>query len=99
MRVQQYYQQWQEKGLFLFFLPPYSPQMNRIEDEWLHLKRDELAGRVFEDEYDLSVAIRKGIEAYLATIILADCDNYNTLKNRKRFFLRVNYAKHHKALF
>ncbi|BAZ21376.1 putative transposase [Kalymmatonema gypsitolerans NIES-4073] len=26
--------------------------MNRIEDEWLHLKRDELAGRVFEDEYE-----------------------------------------------
>lgn len=25
--------------LLLFFLPPYSPQMNRIEDEWLHLKR------------------------------------------------------------
>jgi len=27
------------KGRRLFFLPPYSPQMNRIEDEWLHLKR------------------------------------------------------------
>ncbi|WP_442994305.1 transposase [Scytonema sp. PRP1] len=25
--------------LYIFFLPPYSPQMNRIEDEWLHLKR------------------------------------------------------------
>ncbi|GAC1450587.1 MAG: hypothetical protein NVSMB70_19390 [Chamaesiphon sp.] len=37
--------------------------MNRIEDEWLHLKRDELAGRIFEDEYDLSVALRQGIEA------------------------------------
>lgn len=27
--------------------------MNRIEDEWLHLKRDELAGQVFEDEYEV----------------------------------------------
>jgi putative transposase len=30
--------------------------MNRIEDEWLHLKRDELASRVFEDEYDLALS-------------------------------------------
>jgi putative transposase len=61
--VNQRIEQWQRQGLLLFFLPPHSPQMNRIEDEWLHLKRDELAGRVFEDEYDLSIAIRDGIEA------------------------------------
>ncbi len=36
--------------------------MNRIEDEWLHLKRDELACRVFEDEFDLAMAIIAGIE-------------------------------------
>lgn len=56
-------QRWQALGLFLFFLPPYSPQMNRIEDEWLHLKRDELSARVFEDEYDLALAIQHGIQA------------------------------------
>ena len=54
---------WQQQGLLLFFLPPYSPQMNRIEDEWLHLKRDELASRVFEDEFDLAIAIIDGMEA------------------------------------
>jgi transposase len=43
---------WQQQGLYLFFLPPYSPQLNRIEDEWLHLKRDELSGQVFDNEYD-----------------------------------------------
>ncbi len=48
--------------LSLFFLPPYSPEMNRIEDTWLHLKRQELGGRVFEDEYDLALAIIEGIE-------------------------------------
>ena len=36
--------------------------MNRIEQQWLHLKRDELASRVFEDEYDLALAIIAGIE-------------------------------------
>jgi putative transposase len=28
----------------------------------LHLKRDELAGRVFEDEYELAITIIEGIE-------------------------------------
>lgn len=53
---------WSKQGLVLFFLPPYSPEMNRIEEQWLHLKRQELAGRVFDDEYDLSLAIIQGLE-------------------------------------
>lgn len=59
---QQKQQQWQQQGLILFFLPPYSPQMNRIEEEWLHLKRDELASQVFEDEVDLADAIIEALE-------------------------------------
>lgn len=53
---------WQEQGLLIFFLPPYSPQMNRIEDEWLHLKREEFATRLFDDEYDLVIAVIDAIE-------------------------------------
>lgn len=41
--VQQHWQDWQAQGLYVFFLPPHSPQINRIEDEWLHLKYDKLA--------------------------------------------------------
>ena len=52
---------WSKQGLIIFSLPPYSPEMNRIEDQWLHLKRQELAGRVFEDEYDLVLAIIQGV--------------------------------------
>ena len=37
--------------------------MNRIEDEWLHLKQDELAERVFEGKYDLAIAIKQGLQA------------------------------------
>ena len=59
--ARQQHQRWQQQGLYVFFLPPYSPQMNRIEDEWLHLLRDELAGQVFEDEYELAIAIIDGI--------------------------------------
>ena len=37
--------------------------MNRIEDEWHQLKTHEIAGRMFEDEYDLALAIMSGMEA------------------------------------
>lgn len=60
--VQSFWQQWQQMGLFIFFLPPYSPQMNRIEDEWLHLKRHELASQLFEHEYDLALVLIDAIE-------------------------------------
>lgn len=55
--------QWQEKGLYLFFLPPYCSQMNRIEDQWHQLKTHEIAGQMFDNNYDLAVAIIDGMEA------------------------------------
>lgn len=60
--VKSYWQQWHDQGLIIFFLPPYSPQMNRLEDEWLHLKREELASQLFDDEYDLAKALIDIIE-------------------------------------
>lgn len=60
--VKKSHQNWLKQGLIVFFLPPYSPEMNRIEDTWLHLKRQELGGYVFEDEYDLALAIIDGIK-------------------------------------
>lgn len=61
--VKQHWQRWQSWGLFIFFLPPYTPQMNRIEDEWLHLKRDELSSRVFEDEYIVAMTLIAAIDS------------------------------------
>lgn len=46
----------------MFFLPPYCSDMNRIEDQWHQLKAHELVGRMFEDEYDLSMAVIKGMQ-------------------------------------
>lgn len=54
---------WERLGLYIFFLPKYCSEMNRIETEWLRLKADELAGQMFEDEYDLALAVIEGIEA------------------------------------
>jgi putative transposase len=56
------YKRWEEQGLYIFLLPTYSPELNRIENEWQRIKEDELAGRMFEDEYDLSMAVIEAIE-------------------------------------
>lgn len=37
--------------------------MNPIELEWQHLKKDELAGKMFEDELDLPYSVIDGVEA------------------------------------
>jgi len=54
--------QWRESGLSLFFLPPYCSEMNPIEIEWLHVKRDELCGAMFESAKALKAAVVAGLE-------------------------------------
>jgi len=61
--VQQQWERWLELGLFIFFLPKYCSQTNPIEGQWHQLKTHELAGRMFEDEYDLAIAVMAGMEA------------------------------------
>ncbi|AFY81179.1 IS630 family transposase [Oscillatoria acuminata] len=63
LEVQNKWPSWEEKGLYIFLLPKYCSEMNEIELEWQHLKRDELAGRMFEDELDLAYAVMAGVEA------------------------------------
>lgn len=55
--------EWEEKGLFLFQLPPYCSEMNPIELEWQHLKRDELSGQMFDSEDDLAFAIQSALNS------------------------------------
>ena len=56
------YDKWSKQGLYIFLLPSYSPELNRIENEWQRIKEDELAGQMFEDEYELSLAVIRAIE-------------------------------------
>ena len=58
----QRWSQWQEQGLFIFFLPPYCSQMNRIEEQWHQLKTHEIAGQMFDNNYDLAISIIDGME-------------------------------------
>ncbi len=37
--------------------------MNRIEEQWHQLKTHEIAGRMFEDVYDLAHAIIDGMDS------------------------------------
>ncbi|NES93150.1 transposase, partial [Okeania sp. SIO2B9] len=39
--VQQLWSKWESQGLYIFFLPKYCSEMNPIELEWKHLKKDE----------------------------------------------------------
>ena len=61
LKVRKRHSYWEKQGLLIFFQASYNPQMNRMEDQWLHLKRDELRGRVFEDEYELVEGIIEGM--------------------------------------
>jgi putative transposase len=57
-----YWQAWQEQGLYLFFLPPCCSEMNPIEGQWHQLKTHEIAGELFDNEYDLAMAVMTGME-------------------------------------
>jgi putative transposase len=61
--VQQLWSSWESQGLYIFFLPKYCSEMNPIELEWQHLKNDELAGKMFDDELDLAYAVIDGVQA------------------------------------
>lgn len=61
--VQPKLSEWESKGLYIFFLPKYCSQMNRIESEWQKIKIHELAGQMFEDELDLAYAVMDAIAA------------------------------------
>lgn len=55
-------QSWEQRGLLVFFLPRYCSQMNQIETEWHQLKTHEIAGQMFDNEYDLAMAVIAGME-------------------------------------
>lgn len=60
--TQQKWAAWEAQGLYMFFLPAYCSEMNPIEGEWQHLKRDELRGEMFESEAELAYHVVEGLE-------------------------------------
>jgi putative transposase len=47
----------------IFFLPPYCSEMNLIETQWRQLKAHEIAGQMFDNEYDLAMTVIEGMES------------------------------------
>ena len=53
---------WSEQGLLLFFLPAYCSELNDIETQWHQLKAHEIAGQMFDNEYDLAMTVIQGMQ-------------------------------------
>lgn len=60
---------WQTKGLFLRYLPPYSPQLNPIEALWRVLKGFLLPRRLYASLIDLKEAVFAALTLLDAVIL------------------------------
>jgi transposase len=51
-------------GIYLYYLPPYSPELNRIEAVFKQVKHHEMPTRSFTTRADLRKAVEDGFETY-----------------------------------
>ena len=51
-------------GIFLYYLPAYSPELNRIEPVFKPIKHHEMPTRSFTTKADLRIAVEEGFETY-----------------------------------
>jgi transposase len=54
---------WQQRGLFLFYLPRYSPHLNIVEVLWRKLKYEWLTAKDYETGETLRYAVRLALKA------------------------------------
>ena len=62
-RVQECREFWQQRGLFLFFLPPYSPHLNIVEVLWRKLKYQWLRPQDYLETDALFYQVRQALAA------------------------------------
>lgn len=58
-KVQQLIPYWQQRGLYLFFLPPYSPHLNLIERLWKEMKARYLIVEDYQSADHLFYALNR----------------------------------------
>ena len=63
-----------KRGIYLYYLPPYSPELNRIEPVFKQVKHHEMPTRSFATRSDLRKAVEDGFESYRRRL-QAKCDN------------------------
>lgn len=59
---------WQRRGLFLFYLPRYSPHLNIVETLWRKLKYEWLTATDYETRETLCYAVRLALKAVGASL-------------------------------
>lgn len=57
--LQQKIEQWQEQNLFIFFLPPYCPHLNKIETLWRKVKYEWLQPKDYRSLPLLKAALKE----------------------------------------
>lgn len=62
--VQEKIELWEKQGLFIFYLPPYSPHLNFIEILWRKMKVEWLLPKDFENKQSLHKAINHILKQY-----------------------------------
>ena len=70
-------QQWQLQGLYLFFLPRYSPHLNLIETLWRKIKYEWLQAKHYESASILKQAIFQIIRKYDHEFCINFSKNFN----------------------
>lgn len=55
---------WQQRGLFIFYLPTYSPHLNIAETVWRKLKYEWLAPTDYEDGQRLRYTVKQALNAF-----------------------------------
>lgn len=50
-------EKWQDQGLYIFYLPAYSPHLNRIETLWRHTKYRWIKPQDYKDLNTLKIAL------------------------------------------
>ena len=69
---------WQQKGLFVFFLPPYSPHLNIAETLWRHLKKFWIAPEDYIEKDNLFFAVNRALAA-VGTLLSVDFSPFNAI--------------------
>src|SRR6185369_5761142 len=52
------------QGIYLYYLPAYSPELNRIEPVFKQVKHHEMSVRSYTSKIDLRKAVEEGFDAY-----------------------------------
>lgn len=60
---------WEARGLYLRYLPPYCPQLNPIESVWRKLKGFLMPRRCYDSLAQLNAALKLGLEALNVTYV------------------------------